>query len=81
MKYYYVYILVRIDHLDTHYVGRTEDLEKRLAKHNKGDCSHTAKHRPWKIETATAFTSLEKAVAFEKYLKSGSGREFSRRHF
>jgi len=81
MKYYYVYILVSIDHLDTHYVGRTENLKKRLAKHNKGDCSHTAKHRPWKIETATAFASLEKAVAFEKYLKSGSGREFSRRHF
>jgi len=80
MKYHYVYILVSIDHPDAHYVGRTKDLEKRLTKHNKGDCPHTAKYRPWKIETATAFTSLEKAIAFEKYLKSGSGREFARRH-
>jgi hypothetical protein len=42
---------------------------------------HTAKFRPWKVETAVAFSSETKARAFEKYLKSGSGREFSRRHF
>ncbi|WP_366945279.1 GIY-YIG nuclease family protein [Desulfoluna sp.] len=59
----------------------TEDLKARLLKHNEGACHHTSKYRPWKIETAVSFRSREKAVAFEAYLKTGSGREFARRHF
>jgi len=62
------------------YTGLTEDLAARLAKHNKGDCPHTAKFRPWTLETAVAFHSCEKAATFEAYLKTGSGREFARRH-
>lgn len=63
------------------YVGFTDDLKARLAKHNGGGCPHTAKYRPWRIETAVAFRDPAKARAFEAYLKSGSGREFARRHF
>jgi len=33
------------------------------------------------IEKPIAFASEAKARAFEKYLKSESGREFARRHF
>jgi putative endonuclease len=36
---------------------------------------------PWYIEVAVAFRSEAKARRFERYLKTGSGREFSRRHF
>jgi hypothetical protein len=36
---------------------------------------------PWKIEVATAFRYKAKAVAFEQYLKTHSGRAFSKRHF
>ncbi|MDP9292553.1 MAG: GIY-YIG nuclease family protein [Verrucomicrobiota bacterium] len=64
-----------------HYTGVTRDLSGRLQEHNRGSCLHTAKHRPWKIETAIGLRSETKARAFEKYLKSGSGREFARRHF
>jgi putative endonuclease len=49
--------------------------------HNTGKVSHTSKHKPWRIETAVAFSNKRKATAFERYLKSGSGREFARRHF
>ena len=80
-NFHYVYILVSDADPDIHYTGMTQDLESRLRKHNKGDCSHTSKNRPWHIETAVAFSSKEKAIDFEKYLKSGSGREFARRHF
>ena len=38
-------------------------------------------HHPRKIETAIAFDNKKKAIAFEDYLKTGSGREFSKRHF
>jgi len=74
-----VYIL-RSEQGDHHYVGRTRDLKSRLQKHNQGEVPHTAKFCPWYIETSIVFRDEEKAVAFELYLKSGSGREFARRH-
>lgn len=79
--FHYVYILVSEEDVTRHYTGCTTDLTARLAKHNAGGVPHTARHRPWRIETAISFRSKEKARAFEKYLKSGSGREFARRHF
>ena len=42
---------------------------------------HTAKYKPWKLELYIAFSDEKRAIAFEKYLKSGSGRAFSARHF
>ncbi|MBU3665504.1 MAG: GIY-YIG nuclease family protein [Chthoniobacterales bacterium] len=79
--FHYTYILVSESAPDRHYVGTTSDLNARLAAHNSGKASHTSKFSPWRVETAVAFRSKEKAAAFERYLKSGSGREFSRRHF
>jgi len=79
--FHYVYILKSQNSPDRHYIGLTDDLKERLAKHNSGAVSHTSKFAPWNIETAIAFTDKSKAAAFERYLKSGSGREFSRRHF
>jgi putative endonuclease len=78
---YHVYILVSEKVPGRHYTGCTTDVEARLAKHNKGDVSHTSKYRPWRLETVISFQSKEKARAFEAYLKSGSGRAFATRHF
>jgi predicted GIY-YIG superfamily endonuclease len=80
-EFHYVYLLISEQDPARHYVGCTSNLSARLKKHNEGGCPHTSKYRPWKIETAIAFRSKAKAVAFESYLKSGSGREFARRHF
>ncbi|HMP76023.1 MAG TPA: GIY-YIG nuclease family protein [Kiritimatiellia bacterium] len=76
-----VYTLVSERDPSKHYTGCTEDLDSRLKAHNAGEVTHTAKYRPWIVETCVAFRNREKARAFEKYLKSGSGREFARRHF
>lgn len=78
--FFYVYILVSELDPTVHYTGCTQNLRDRLQEHNRGACSHSAKYRPWHLETAIAFASEEKARAFERYLKSGSGREFARRH-
>jgi predicted GIY-YIG superfamily endonuclease len=80
-SFFYVYIMVSQADEKTHYTGVARDLQERLLKHNQGGCAHTARHWPWRIETAVAFRSEKKARTFEKYLKSGSGREFARRHF
>jgi len=41
---------------------------------------HTAKYRPWRIEVAIRFRDDQRAVAFERDLKSGSGHAFAKRH-
>ena len=78
---FYAYILRSTSHPDQRYIGSTSDLRKRLAVHNAGGVPHTAKFRPWKIETYIAFETEERARAFEIYLKSGSGHAFAKRHF
>ena len=79
--FYYVYILRSEAAPERHYIGMTSDLTQRLAAHNSGKVTHNSKFKPWTIETAVAFCDETKAAAFERYLKSGSGREFARRHF
>ena len=80
-SFHYVYLLTDAA-TETHfYTGVTEDLHARLDKHNSGEVPHTSKFKPWRIETAVAFSSKEKAYAFEAYLKTHCGRAFAKRHF
>jgi putative endonuclease len=79
--YYYVYILQSINQLDKYYIGFSTDVNTRLIKHNEGGDKHTAKYKPWKIKNSISFDEKAKALAFEKYLKSHSGRAFSKKHF
>jgi putative endonuclease len=81
MEFHYVYRLVSLSDSKRHYVGLTDDLKSRLAKHNRGEVTYTSKHIPWRIDSAHAFTDRAKAARFESYLKSHSGREFANRHF
>ena len=71
-NFYCVYVLIDTTTEMHHYAGLTQDLSERLAKHNAGEVPHTSKFKPWRIQTAIAFDSKEKAVAFEDYLKSVS---------
>ena len=64
---------------DQRYIGVTADLKQRIPDHNAGKSPHTSKFVPWRLETYLAFSNKEKAVAFERYLKSGSGHEFARK--
>jgi putative endonuclease len=78
VNFFYVYILESTTS-QAFYVGFTEDLQARLKAHNAGEVSHTSKYRPWRIKTAVAFTNREKALEFERYLKSSSGRAFAKK--
>jgi putative endonuclease len=40
---------------------------------------HTSKFGPWRIKAYFAFPEPEKAFAFEKHLKSASGRAFAKK--
>ncbi|MBN1804598.1 MAG: GIY-YIG nuclease family protein [Sedimentisphaerales bacterium] len=79
MTYYYVYILRSVNNPGRYYTGFTEDLDARLKEHNQGKCTHTSKYVPWEIKTFVGFKNHEKAIEFEKYLKTSSGRALAKK--
>jgi putative endonuclease len=76
-----VYVLRTSGQTVEFYVGLTSDVNARLADHNAGRCPHTATRRPWDVHVVIEFSDEKRAIRFERYLKSGSGRAFAKRHF
>jgi putative endonuclease len=76
---WYVYIIRSVEFPDQEYTGATEDAKQRLSDHNAGRSPHTAKFKPWKLVWYCAFPDKYRALAFETYLKSHSGRAFARK--
>ena len=72
---YYVYVLRSLKD-GRLYKGLTQNVEKRLNQHNQGENRSTKGFAPWELVLTKSFDSREKARYYEKYLKSGSGREF-----
>ena len=63
------------------YKGCTNNLANRLERHAKGWVDATCKILPVTLIMYVAFLDKYKAFQFEKYLKSGSGRAFMKKHF
>jgi len=78
---FYVYILRSINFPEKIYVGYTVDIKNRLDVHNDGGSIYTAKYKPWTLSGYIPFLKEPKAIAFEKYLKSGAGKAFANKHF
>ncbi len=76
-----VYVLQSTVDGERYYSGLTSDVKARLAVHNSGGSQHTAGLRPWRVVVALEFATEAGAAAFEKDLKTGSGRAFAKRHF
>ena len=58
------------------YVGMTNNIERRLLEHNKGQNSSTKAYTPFNLIYKESFPDRVKAREKEKYLKSGVGKEF-----
>jgi putative endonuclease len=80
MPKHFVYVLKNGADPPRYYTGLTSDVATRYAEHNAGSCIHTAKYRPWSIDVVIEVADERRAVAFERYLKSGSGVSFAQRH-
>lgn len=80
MDEFVVYILYSTK-FNKHYTGFTSNLIERFKSHNfletKG---YTLKFRPWEVIYVEFFHSKSDAMKREKYLKSGVGREFIKKH-
>ena len=79
-KMFYVYLIKSVSHPEQKYIGMTDDLKKRLQDHNSGYSIYTSKYTPWELVNYVAFSSKKAAIEFEKYLKTGSGCAFAKRH-
>ena len=77
----FVYILRSVADPSRHYTGITSDVAARIEWHNHGPCGCTVNYRPWSLVVAFEFPAEQEARRFETYLKSGSGRAFTKRHF
>ena len=77
---HYVYLIESVHDHERHYVGQTCNLKSRLADHNAGKSIYTQRYKPWNLVCYLGFADEKKALSFEKYLKSGSGKTFLRRH-
>jgi predicted GIY-YIG superfamily endonuclease len=77
---FYVYLLRSQSFPQRSYVGFTTNVNQRLAKHNEGGNVSTACWRPWKLAFYCGFDDKERALRFESYLKSHSGKAFTAKH-
>lgn len=75
---YYVYIFTN-DH-SRKYVGFSEDLKTRLHAHRSKSVKTTKSADGMRLTFYAAFKNKAKALAFEKYLKQGSGFAFANKH-
>lgn len=66
---------------DGFYIGCSDNLKERLNRHQRGNVPATAKRLPVELDFYFAIKDKYKAFNFEKYLKSGSGRAFLKKHF
>ena len=70
-QHYYTYILKCSD--DSYYVGSTDDLPQRLARHNSGLASAwTAARRPVQLVYSEPYLSQSQAVKRERQIKKWS---------
>lgn len=78
---YYVYILRSTKFPKRLYIGFTQDLNRRIGKHNAEESTYSRKYAPWELESYVMLKDKKTAEAFEGYLKSGSGYAFLLKHF
>jgi len=78
---HYVYLIRSVNFPNKKYIGQTDDFDRRLSVHNSGGSIYTKDFRPWELELFLGFKDKSKAIAFEKYFESGSGRVSAKRRF
>ncbi|MBI5145456.1 MAG: GIY-YIG nuclease family protein [Candidatus Omnitrophica bacterium] len=73
--FYYTYIL-RCEKTDRWYTGTTNNLEKRLEQHNKGEVFYTKNKLPVTLIYFEACLNKDDAYRRERYLKTGMGKRY-----
>ena len=68
MKFFAYILISNVD--ESLYIGQTQNLEKRLLKHNNGYVKSTKAKKSWNILHYKECETRAEAMKIEKYLKS-----------
>jgi len=71
---FYTYVLWSKS-IDKYYIGYTQDIERRIAKHNTGGSRWTKKGIPWCIVCVRLFETKREAIQEELRLKRSKNRK------
>ncbi len=63
------------------YVGSTNDLQRRLESHQRGQVSSTTAYLPILLNSYVAVLTERKARELERYFKAGSGKALANKRF
>lgn len=78
---YFIYIIYS-ENRGVKYIGHTNDIERRLWEHNQNvGCRYTKNKGPWKLIHQENFETRANAIAREKILKTGVGRDWIKKQF
>ena len=78
---YCVYVIYS-ERMNVKYTGQTENINLRVEQHNNGTLGQFTKNKgPWKLIFKKEFETRKEAMYYEKYLKTGKGREFVKSNF
>jgi putative endonuclease len=72
---YYVYIIYS-DLLEKHYVGSSENIERRLNAHNLGLSTYTSKANDWRIIYQTSLPAKTEALILERKIKKRGAKRY-----
>ena len=72
---YYVYA-IKSEKYNYHYIGITNDVERRFNEHNRGYNKTTKPYRPFIKIIIEKYPNRIEARIREKFLKSGFGKEY-----
>jgi putative endonuclease len=62
--------------IDRYYIGYTNDINRRLAEHNRIKGKYTDVGIPWLLVYSECYGSKKEAMAREKFIKSKKSKQF-----
>ncbi|MBD3281761.1 GIY-YIG nuclease family protein [Candidatus Uhrbacteria bacterium] len=71
--FYYVYVLYSLKDKRL-YIGQTNELQRRVREHWRGEVVSTSHRRPLKLIYFEGFLTRQESIRRELWLKSGAGR-------
>jgi len=73
-RVYYLYSKI----LDNYYIGKTNDLDRRISEHNLGQETYTKRGKPWKLVGYIDCADSTEAYHTEKKLKKAKNKKYVR---
>ena len=61
------------------YIRQSDNLERRFSEHQRGSARYTRGRGPWEIVLTEEYLTRAETMSREKLLKSGRGREGSKK--